>query len=170
MLGDRLSRVMPQAGKETNKQASKQANDWATRRRGRMRMSWWERGVERNGRDLRRWKVWSQRWEKCSRAKNGSGPEAAKWLPLQGLGGRWQVAGGQGRTSAVLAVAGRVWAPDFYRVAGRTGRRNTMRLGAVTVASQRHTPLLEDDDQALFSMSYILTLYARSGCARLAVS
>lgn len=37
--------------------------------------------------------------------------EAAKWLPLPGLGGRWQMAGGQGRTSAVLAVAGRVWAP-----------------------------------------------------------
>lgn len=79
----------------------------------------------------------------ASRAKNGSGPEAAKWLPLPGLGGRWQVAAGQGRTSAVLAVAGRVWAPDFYRVAGRTGPRNTMRLGAVTAARQRHSTLLE---------------------------
>lgn len=56
-------------------------------------------------------------WSSHNSGRNAAGPkmeadsEAAKWLPLPGLGGRWQVAGGQGRTSAVLAVAGRVWAP-----------------------------------------------------------
>lgn len=68
----------------------------------------------------------------------------------QDWGGRWQVAAGQGRTSAVLAVAGRVWAPDFYRVAGRTGPRNTMRLGAVTVAREGGTgPFWRGDGKAL---------------------
>lgn len=44
-----------------------------------------------------------QKWKRILKQQNGS--------LYQDWEGRWQVAGGQGRTSAVLAVAGRVWAP-----------------------------------------------------------
>jgi len=78
-------------------------------------------------------------------------------------GGRWQVAGGQGRTSAALAVAGRVWAPDFYRVAGRTGRRNTMRLG-LSRWPARGIRLSRGTMTRLFLyMRCILSIYARGG-------
>jgi hypothetical protein len=73
------------------------------------------------------------------------------------------VAGGQGRTSAALAVAGRVWAPDFYRVAGRTGRRNTMRLG-LSRWPARGIRLSRGTMTRLFLyMRCILSIYARGG-------
>lgn len=73
------------------------------------------------------------------------------------------MAAGQGRTSAVLAVAGRVWAPDFYRVAGRTGPRNTMRLGAITAGQTEAQHSAGGRWTGSFFTSYILTTYARGG-------
>lgn len=138
---------MPLAGektnKETSKQASKQASEQASKRLGDAQTKpnandlEEERGVEDWERQEKSGRSSHGGGRSAGRAKNGSGSEAAKWLSLYQdweAGGRWQLL--KVGTSAVLAVAGRVWAPDFYRVGGRTGPRNTTCLGAVTAACQ----------------------------------
>lgn len=85
-VGRLMLRVMAQASKETNKQA----NTRATRRRSQIRVPRQRGGVESSARETREDRRGElQRWKKRSRAKSGSGSEAAKWLPLPGLGGRW---------------------------------------------------------------------------------